>query len=178
MSNLTNAQPYAKAAFTHALNSNNLEHWEAFMSRIDTAVNHPNFSTVITNPTLPDTEKISLLTDCLQPEAEEMASFLTVLVHNRRLNLLKEVVEKFNALSHTHKGLTPATITTAQPLDPQCQQTLVSNLENTLDTSILPTFQTDQSIIDGLTIQYGDTIVDGSLKHILKQLSYNEGVSP
>ncbi len=83
-------------------------------------------------------------------------NFLKVLAHNKRFSLLPEIV---------------AEIISARTLSDKSKKTLISKLEKKYGKKVEASIKIDESLIGGAVIKVGDTVIDGSIKGRLEQLT-------
>jgi len=100
----------------------------------------------------------------------ETLAFLELLVTKRREALIANIAEQFATLRDEKYGIVNADVTSAVELDPPQGQELKEHLERFTKKKVRVRFSLDRSIIGGLLVRIGDTVLDVSVKHQMEQL--------
>jgi F-type H+-transporting ATPase subunit delta len=139
----------------------------------DLIENNPQLREVFANPTIPDDQERKVLEELIARThiAETSASFLRVLLRNRRLAELKHIAERFDQELDERRGIVGAQVTTARPVPEDVKAALKDALSATTGLTVRLSFTTDESIIGGLVTQIGSTIFDGSVQGQLDRLA-------
>lgn len=96
--------------------------------------------------------------------------FIKLLAHKKRANLLAGVISEFNALIDEKNGVINADVKSAVKLSDDQAKELVNGLSIRTGKKIRARMSLDESLIGGVTVKIGDTILDGSISHQLQQL--------
>jgi F-type H+-transporting ATPase subunit delta len=106
---------------------------------------------------------------------------LHVLARHGRLGMLPHVVAAAERLADELDGRRQVTFTTAIPLDTTEQSQIVASVEQSIGSSVSPTFIVNPELIGGLIVRVADTVYDHSvatslvrLRARLKQRSIHE----
>lgn len=91
-------------------------------------------------------------------------SFLAQLVKQNRVGLLPDIAESFVALVDQSKGTEQVLVSTAKSLSSAEQQGLRTRLGAALNRKVDLAFRTDSSLLSGLHIQIGSTVVDSTIR--------------
>lgn len=173
----TVARPYAEAVFARAQESGRLAEWSSVLQFLADAVREPALAALIGNPKVTPAQVTTLLLDVgtgrLDPEAENL---VRLLVENDRLAVLPEVAALYEARRREAEGQTKVLITTALPLEAAAQQQLADALRAKLGRDVEITTEEDPSLIGGVRIRAGDTVIDGSVQGRLRQLANDLGI--
>lgn len=166
------ARRYARALFNAALHAQVVEAVdEALQSLLDTLQEHAPLRSLLLNPLVPREHKQQMVQDLLGRQTHPLvASLLNVLVDKRREALLTDIVEQFEQLRDEHLGVVRVQATTAYPLDSQLEQALRHSLERRTEKTVIMDVQTDPSLIGGIVVRIGDTVIDGSVRGQLLRL--------
>ena len=99
-------------------------------------------------------------------------NLLGVLIANRRLNALPEVIGAFGSLLSEQRGQQTAEVTTAHPLSGTQRTQIAARLTEAgySNTRLIETV--DPSILGGIVIKVGSRLYDTSIKSRLQRLSY------
>lgn len=97
--------------------------------------------------------------------------FAAVLVANNQISNLDKIVKAFQTLWNKKAGVIKAELLSARQLDPETLAVLDRHLKKVAKAESLDlTIETDQEIIGGVVIKYGDKIIDASLRSRLRSL--------
>lgn len=95
---------------------------------------------------------------------------LRVMAARRRLAVLPGVSRELTRLSDEHQGVLRTEVITAAPLPESYYQALIGRLESTTRRKIVLERREDPSLIGGVVLRIGDSIIDGSLRGRLNQM--------
>ena len=169
---LTVARPYAKAAFEYARDHDALDSWSQALSFLSVVVADSDVRRLLGSPSLESAQKVSLLADMLPGEQDEaLRRFLDVLADQGRLMSLKSIAEQFEHLRAEHEQRVEVNVTSAYKLDSKQKTKLANALKKRLNREISITTQVDKSLIGGVILRAGDTVIDGSVRGRLNRLS-------
>ena len=101
---------------------------------------------------------------------ENVVSLLVMLVEKARQLALPEIIETFAELHDEKVGRVEVKLFTARPLDGAATSSMASRLTSILKKEILIHEEVDPSLLGGVVLHVGDTVVDGSLKRRLYAL--------
>jgi F-type H+-transporting ATPase subunit delta len=97
-------------------------------------------------------------------------NFLFVLIDHRRIALLSEMREAFEAEIDQRLGFVRAQVLSAQPLDPQQTAALEAGLTQLTGKQVRAHFEVDASLIGGVLARIGSTVYDGSVRGQLEKM--------
>jgi F-type H+-transporting ATPase subunit delta len=165
------AKRYAQAAFELAKAQGTLDVWERDLGRLLAAMQNPTVHEFFDNPAIPDDAKRQAIGTLLPADADTYVRNLALLMLERgRLELLPAAVETFHDLVLEDRGIAIANITTAIELQPDELQQVVAQLGQIVGKEISPRTFVDPSIIGGVLVHVGDTLIDGSVRTQLVRL--------
>ena len=96
--------------------------------------------------------------------------FLLLLVSKRREALLPEIITAYEELYYQYTDRLPVTVRSAVPLEAALQEQLVAALQERTGKTIVPSFVVEPTLLGGIQLQIGDTVIDGTLRHALERL--------
>ena len=96
--------------------------------------------------------------------------FLQALVTHRRQMLIPEIARQYGDLVDEVEGRVHASVTIARDPDEADRQLIVTQLSRTLGKDVVPHFHVNPSIIGGVIVRVGDTVLDGSVRRRLATL--------
>jgi F-type H+-transporting ATPase subunit delta len=102
----------------------------------------------------------------------EMHNLVGVLIGNRRLALLPQVVASFGAQLAARRGQQVAEVISAHPLTDTQRAQISARLTEAGYSGIKLTEQVDPSILGGLIVRIGSRLYDNSIKSKLQRLQF------
>ena len=169
---LTVARPYAKAAFEYARDNSALDTWSEALGFLGQVVVNEELRHFLNSPKLENAQKVSLLVGMLPSQPDEtFERFLANLARQNRLVALKAIAEQFEKLRAEHEQRIDVTVTSAFKLDSKQKTKLTNALKKRLNREISITTLVDKSLIGGVVLRAGDTVIDGSIRGRLNRLS-------
>ncbi|WP_395373016.1 F0F1 ATP synthase subunit delta [Marinicella sp. W31] len=168
---ITLARPYAKAAFEFAKDANVSEPWARALTVAGALTTQQQVKSLITGPSVEVQDVVKLLAD--EAADEGFVHFIHILHENDRLQLLPEIAQLYaQYLEEDSRSLT-VEVASATPMDAEQQAALVQSLSERIGKTITLDLQVDESLLGGARIQYGDVVIDGTLKSKLAELKSN-----
>lgn len=169
----TIARPYARAAFSHALDSSGgLGVWSDMLRMLAEAVKAPTVQTALENPRLTTNEEAGLLVrlmgDNLTPNGQ---NFIGALAEHGRLTLLPRISELFELLKSNHEKTMEVEVTSAFEVSDGEKADLATALQRKLQRVVHIETKTDKTLIGGVIIKAEDTVIDDSVRGRLAKLS-------
>lgn len=109
-------------------------------------------------------EKKSFLQKTLKGKfSGEFVNFLCVLVDNDRQGEIEEIDAAYRELLDEENRSARVTVITSAPCDDALRANIVSALAKRYDRKIVLEEQVDPSILGGVILKAGDTVIDGSV---------------
>lgn len=168
----TYARPYAKAAFQYALDAKDLAGWSKQLATVAAASRYGVMQKKITTPSLSAQQQAQLLIDACGDELQSpVRNFIVLLAQNKRLLLLPEIYELFDAFKTAQEQAVDVELTTALPLDDANQAALAEALNSKLARKVNIQTVVDQHLLAGVIIKAGDLVIDGSMRGRLEKLA-------
>ena len=97
-------------------------------------------------------------------------NFLSFLITKRRFFYVQKILKSFNEICIEKRGELKAEIKSAKHLTQDEINKIKQELSNNLKSEIKLNYTHDQSLIGGLVVQIGSTMIDTSIKKKLQQL--------
>jgi F-type H+-transporting ATPase subunit delta len=97
-------------------------------------------------------------------------NFLSVLIDHRRIDILPQIREAFEAEVDQRLGFVRAEVVSAQELEPQQTAALETGLGQMTGKQVKARFRVDPALIGGVVARMGSTVYDGSIKGQLENL--------
>ncbi|XXG97161.1 hypothetical protein Hte_003456 [Hypoxylon texense] len=172
---------YATALYTAAVKSSALDPAaKALSSLSDLFAKDTKLATILTTPTLSDTDKSGIIAELEKTVGaagnnETVKNFLATLAENNRLGILPGVCEKFGEIIRASRGEVELIVTSAQPLDSRT----LSRLETAVSKSayvgagkkLKVTNQVNPDILGGLVVEIGDRTIDLSVSSKIAKMN-------
>lgn len=169
---ITLARPYAKAAFEAAMADKDLGTWSKMLGLLAALAENDKVRLQLTSPALSATQQsrtlIDLCGDELSPRAQNLVKLLA---ENKRLVLLPEIAEIFEALKANQEKTVDVELSTAFVLSTDVVNTLTQALQARLSRQINLQTKVDKHLIGGAVIRAGDTVIDSSVRGKLTKLA-------
>ena len=169
----TSANRYSLALYELAAESNVInkveENSNSFLTLIS---NSKDFKDLIKDPTLSQ----EILKKVINKISEKFnleilfKNFLNFLILKRRFFYIKQILISFNEICSEKKGELKAEIKSAKNLSQQEINKITEELSNTFKSKIKLNYNHDKSLIGGLVVQVGSTMIDTSIKNKLQQI--------
>lgn len=160
---------YSKALFEAALEEKQVERvkedYDAMMDLIQT---YPDYLRMLDSPVVETREKMEMLQ---QIGWEGLyRNFLFILLEKQRMREITSIKTEFDALYDQYLGIQKARVTTAVSLSEQQVETLEKNLSNATGKQVMVEQIIDPSLIAGIQIKMGDTVLDRSIQKSLVEM--------
>lgn len=124
-------------------------------------------SDVLTRPNISIDETWTALGG--KPAAKEIVNLIPILQRRKRLKVLPEIIEAYRLIAEEAAGIRRATVTVARALTPEMSTRIEALIAKEYQAkSVKLTVDVDPLLVGGIMIQVGDTLVDGSVRTILK----------
>ena len=169
----TTANRYSLALYELAEEANVLisveENSNSFLKLI---VTNNDFISLIKNPTITQ-EVLNNIINKIQENFQFDAlfkNFLNFLILKRRFFYIQQILISFNEICSEKKGELKAEIKSAKDLSQQEINKITEELSNTFKSKIKLNYNHDKSLIGGLVVQIGSTMIDTSIKKKLQQI--------
>ena len=167
----TLARPYAKAAFDLARSADRLERWSRMLGLLSAAAQTPEARALIGTPALPSEAKAHRLIDIVRDDLDDSGRrFVLVLADNKRLELLPEIAEQFEARKAEAEQVLDVEIAAAVGLSETQMNDYAEALERRFSQQVNLSVAVDPGLVGGAVIRAGDTVIDGSVRGRLTRL--------
>lgn len=164
------ARRYAKAVFELAEQEGQVDGWGRRIAALRESMSNPEVAAVLTNPTIATEERMALISESPHVFDSEATNLAKLLIESSRVRDIGAIQEEFERLADEAAGRVRATLTTAVELTARDRDRVEDELSKRLGKEIRMTLVVDPRILGGLTLQYGDRLVDASVSTRLQQL--------
>ena len=169
----TSANRYSLALFELSSESNSLIQIEKNSSAILNLISKSkDFNSLIKDPTLSRETLIEIINKISENFKLEtlFKNFLSFLITKRRFFYLEQILNNFNETCSEKRGELKAEIKSAKQLTQDEIDMITDELSNNFKSKIKLNYKLDQSLIGGLVVQVGSTMIDTSIKNKLQQI--------
>ena len=169
----TSANRYSLALYELAGENNVLSQVEnQSLSILNLVSSSRDFSNLIKDPTNSQNDLIKVINSISNDNKLEnlLKSFLSFLVTKRRFFYVEQILKSFIEICSQKRGELKAEIKSAKNLTQQEIDKITQELSNNFESEIKLNYTHDQSLIGGLVVQIGSTMIDTSIKKKLQQL--------
>ena len=172
MSNLTTiARPYAKAAFELAVEKGAIESWNDMLFFAGHVASDEQASAILAGLPTASAQAELFINLCAEQLNEQGQNLVKVMAENGRLIALPEVAQLFAAFKAEYDKEIDVDVISATPLTAAQQESLVATLEKRFARKVKLNCSEDASVVGGLIIKAGDTVIDGSVRGKLNRLA-------
>ena len=164
---------YASALFDLAKDASALDAIQEDLASLGALIEESkDLRTVVESPLLSresQTKGMSAVLD--RAGAQDLTKrFIGVIIHNRRLFALPDVIKAFRELLADYRGEMTAEVTSAQPLSDAQVAALTDTLSKELRRTIQLDVNVDESLLGGLIVRVGSRMIDNSLRNKLSNM--------
>ncbi|QJR80962.1 F0F1 ATP synthase subunit delta [Alteromonas pelagimontana] len=172
MSELTTvARPYAKAAFDFAVEHNAIAQWQDMLNFAGAVSSNKEMHQYLTGAVAPDTLADIFINVCGEQLDQHGQNLVKVLAENKRLAVLPDISEMFDAFKAEYEKQVDVDVTSAIALTDAQKSELSATLEKRLARKVKLNCNVDPALIAGFIVKAGDTVIDGSVKSKLNRLA-------
>ena len=168
----TIARPYAQAAFELARDQDSLDQWSGLLQRLGAVIADPLMRSLLNHPKLEEEALIGIIVDlCGDAVFDYGKNFIRILAAAGRLGVAREISELFETKRAEHIGLSEVEVISAYPLSDDQASRIQENMSKKLGSRVEISSHVDESLIGGVIIRAGDSVIDASLRGRLHELS-------
>lgn len=162
---------YAKAILDVSNQNGNAELVNSDMKSIINAISQSNeLKVFLQNPIIKGEAKLAALNEIFATANEDTKNMFSVLLENKRLNILGTIASQYTTLFDEMKGIQVAYVTTATPMTPELKAQILSKIREISDKEISIVNEVNKDLIGGFIIRIGDFRFNASIANKLSQL--------
>lgn len=164
---------YAQALFDNARENKILDKVGQGLEKVNEIIHaESKLYLTITAPTTLKKDQINLLNIIIDNLSLEkiLQNFLSILIKNSRLSLLKEITKCYLDLINKDMDIKEVKVISSKKILVQEQTKIKKFLEDKLKTKIKMEYAIDDSLIGGIIFQYDSKILDFSIAGALKRI--------
>ena len=170
---ITSAERYSLALYELASENNALSQVENQSSSILNLISSSkDFSNLIKDPTNNQENLLKVIENISNENNFEslLKSFLNFLVTKRRFFYIEQILKNFIETCSKKRGELKAELKSAKQLSSDEISKITDELTKNFSSKIKLNYKHDESLIGGLVVQVGSTMVDTSIKNKLQQI--------
>jgi F-type H+-transporting ATPase subunit delta len=170
---ITSAERYSLALYELASENNALSQVENQSSSILNLISSSkDFSNLIKDPTNNQENLLKVIENISNDNKFEnlLKSFLGFLVTKRRFFYVEQILKSFIETCSKKRGELKAELKSAKELSSDEISKITDELTKNFSSKIKLNYKHDESLIGGLVVQVGSTMVDTSIKNKLQQI--------
>lgn len=163
--NTTVARPYAQAVFEHAEQAGDMDKWSALLKRLSLIVQDKQMRQLIGNPKVSDDQLLDILKYLMGGKLnKEGNNFIRILIQADRLVYVPFISDLFEKLRDEAEGRIEIKVHTAFGLDKKQESKISEAMGKRLGKKVTVSSVVDESLIGGIVIRAGDSVIDASLR--------------
>jgi len=172
----TIARPYAAALFEVAIREQAVGAWIERLDFLARASKYDAVERMLADPVLDADVKAHHLFELIEAsfgarsDLTALRNFVRLLAMNKRLDIFAEVHDEFERLKKEAEKRHQVFVTSAYDLDDTQRNTISERLAARLGVEVEIHEETDDTLIGGAIVRYGDQVIDGSLRGRLRKL--------
>ena len=170
---ITSAERYSLALFELSEENNLLSQIEDQCSSVLNLIDKSeDFSTLIKDPTTNQEDLLKAINTISEINKFEtlFKNFLNFLIQKRRFFFIERILKSFIEICSRKRGELKAELKSAKKLSSNEITKIKDELTKNFSSKIKLNYKHDQSLIGGLVVQVGSTMVDTSIKNKLQQI--------
>ncbi|MCH7696099.1 MAG: F0F1 ATP synthase subunit delta [Proteobacteria bacterium] len=169
--NTTQARPYATAVFELAQAESDLAAWSEMLRLLNLIVSDSQMQRLLNDPRL-DSEFLAdfVLDISAERLSEAGRNFVRVLADAGRLSLAPQIYQLFEQRRTESEGVVDVEVVSAYQLEQHEQDKIADVMAKRFGKKINISARIDSSLIGGMVIRTGDSVIDASIRGKLRQL--------
>ena len=170
---ITSAERYSLALFELSEENNLLSQIEDQSSSILNLIEQSeDFSNLIKDPTTSQEDLLKVINTISENNKFEhlFKNFLSFLIQKRRFFFIERILKSFIEICSRKRGELKAELKSAKELSNEEIAKITEELTKNFSSKIKLNYKHDESLIGGLVVQVGSTMVDTSIKNKLQQI--------
>lgn len=167
----TIARPYAKAVFEKAREEGNMDMWSGLLRTLAAIVREPQMRLLLNNPKVSHKQLLDLVSSvCGDNLSKSATNFIRVLIRSNRLRLAGQIAELFEQRRAEAEGRVDIHVVSAYELDADQSRRITEAMGKRTGKKVNISTLVDKSLIGGLIVRAGDSVIDASIRGRLNRL--------
>lgn len=157
---------YSEAVFELAKEDNSADKIKEELDALSKIfTDNPELSKLLSAPTVGFEEKLDVLKKVFGGRISDTSyNLLCVTTEKGRASLIPAIAEDYRNRWYEMKNIAEVKVTTSKPLTDALRSKLKAKLETVYKKTVVLTENIDESLMGGIVINYGNTMLDGSVK--------------
>ncbi len=168
---ITVARPYAKAAFDFAVEHQAIDRWQTMLAFTAEVIRQPQLSDLLSGAVAPEKAAAMINEICGDQLDVHGQNLVKVMAKNGRLTAFPAVSESFTQLRAAYEATADVDVISAAPLSESQLTKISAAMEKRLSRKVKLNCKIDKSVMAGVIIRSGDTVIDGSIRGRLDRLA-------
>lgn len=166
------ARRYAGALFEAAKDADIIDKVESDLGMMTYSLNAvPRLSEALSHPLIPSVKKKEIAREIFEGNVDTITlDFLCLLIDKHREEVLTDIETEYIQIADSWRGIVKAVVTSAVALTDDEQHRIQSKIAAQTGKTVALEIHQDPSLIGGVIVKIGDTIIDGSIKSYLAAL--------
>ena len=166
------AKRYAEALINTAIEANAVENYGAQLDVATVFMVNSEVKDILEYPGVNIVKKKELIKSLMNEKLDKnIIHFLMILLDNNRLKYFTEIVAEYKVIADKYRDILFVEVTTAVELNEDHINRIKVKLSSQYGTSNIKTkIVIDTSVIGGVKLKIGDTVIDGTVKARLESL--------
>tara|TARA_B100001250_G_C19800070_1_gene790613 strand:+ start:1657 stop:2208 length:552 start_codon:yes stop_codon:yes gene_type:complete len=175
MANNSHVNRYAKVLFNAAVENNIAGDVRGGLIAIaKIAKSIPEFNHILFTKNISGSDKKNILSNILRGKMSSLViELLMILIENDEIQLFEDIANKYNYLMKSNSVELDVSITSNVELSKDKLDSMKVSLAKKLDKQINIKNNVDKSLVGGIQLRIGNTIIDNSLSNKLNKLKNN-----
>ena len=172
MRDSTIARNYAETLLVLATRAQDLRGWGKMLTDVANAMReNATLRLFLESPRVSSAQKSEVIGKAFTDRMPRlMLRFLQTIVQHRRQMLIPAIAEEYLNLVDEAEGRIHARVTVARETDDAGRAAIASQLSRMFGKDVVPHLSVDPSIMGGVVVHVGDTVLDGSVRKRLASL--------
>ena len=164
------ARAYAEVVVKNKLNPEKTV--AEFQQMADVVNSSRELRNVLQNPAVSREQKLKLLDSIIQHigATKMLRNFLAVLIDNRRIGNVSDLLEQFKQELDRRMGIAHAKVTSVRELSSAERMSLEKELAEITGKTVRATYSEDAGLLGGVLVRVGSTVYDGSVLGRLQRM--------
>ncbi|MBN1160851.1 MAG: ATP synthase F1 subunit delta [Dehalococcoidales bacterium] len=170
MAKKANPRRYAQAVFEIALEKKKLDLWQSDLQKAVDAVSEGDLLAALESPRIKFEDKSKFLNKRLKKINPLVMNLLLLLITKSDIGIIAEIAREYQLLLNDYRGIKPADVLTALPIEKKDEKELARKLGKMVDAKVELKSRVEPEILGGLVVRVGGKLLDGSTRSKLVAL--------
>lgn len=166
------SKEYGTALFMLACEENAKKEYAEALEKLKTAfLENPDYEMLLASPGIPLEERLSVIQTAFGGAVpEHVLSYLQLLCEKGRICCFMESIEEYKRLLDASEHISDVKVTSAVELTDDEKQKLTNKLKVIYKGEVNAEYFIDETLLGGLIVESEGKVMDGSLRHRLREV--------